>query len=124
MQCIGVCMHFCSAFFSKAKNIMVLIFTFLLVWFTFKLFEVSVHISRGSNEYVVPIGTFIGELDGGGISYLRRFPLSIFLPHHKSHCRIYPLGGSKNTNFQNSMGALSNPISFAIRISKQFLFSF
>jgi len=26
----------------------------------------------GSNEYVVPIGTFIGELDGGGISYLRR----------------------------------------------------
>ena len=29
--------------------------------------------SRGSNEYVVPIGTFIGELDGGGISYLRRF---------------------------------------------------
>ena len=34
------------------------------------------------------------------------------------------LGGTKNTNFQNSMGALSNPISFAIRISKQFLFSF
>ena len=33
-------------------------------------------------------------------------------------------GGTKNTNFQNSMGALSNPISFAIRISKQFLFSF
>jgi len=26
----------------------------------------------GSNEYVVPVGTFIGELDGGGISYLRR----------------------------------------------------
>ena len=34
------------------------------------------------------------------------------------------LGGTKNTNFQNSIGALSNPISFAIRISKQFLFSF
>ena len=34
------------------------------------------------------------------------------------------LVGVKNTNFQNSMGALSNPISFAIRISKQFLFSF
>ena len=34
------------------------------------------------------------------------------------------LGGSKNTNFQNSMGALSNPIFFAIRISKHFLFSF
>ena len=34
------------------------------------------------------------------------------------------LGGSKNTNFQNSMGALSNPISFALRISKQFLFLF
>ena len=34
------------------------------------------------------------------------------------------LGGTKNTNFRNSMGALSNPISFAIRISKQFLFSF
>ena len=33
-------------------------------------------------------------------------------------------GGSKNTNFQNSMGALSNPISFALRISKQFLFLF
>ena len=28
---------------------------------------------------------------------------------------------TKNTNFRNSMGALSNPISFAIRISKQFL---
>ena len=28
------------------------------------------------------------------------------------------------TYFQNSMGALSNPISFAIRISKQFLFLF
>ena len=27
------------------------------------------------------------------------------------------LGGTKNTNFRNSMGALSNPISFAIRIS-------
>ena len=34
------------------------------------------------------------------------------------------LGGTKNTNFRNSMGALSNPISFAIRISKQFLFLF
>ena len=34
------------------------------------------------------------------------------------------IGGSKNTNFQNSMGALSNPISFSIRISKQILFSF
>ena len=34
------------------------------------------------------------------------------------------LGGSKNTNFQNSMGALSSPISFALRISKQFLFLF
>ena len=34
---------------------------------------------------------------------------------------IWWLGGTKNTNFQNSMGALSNPISFAIRISKQFL---
>ena len=34
------------------------------------------------------------------------------------------LGGTKNTNFHNSMGALSNPISFAIRISKQFFFSF
>ena len=33
----------------------------------------DIDISRGSNEYVVPIGTFIGELDGGGISYLRRF---------------------------------------------------
>ena len=32
---------------------------------------------------------------------------------------MYPIGGSKNTNFQNSMGALSNPISFALRISKQ-----
>ena len=32
------------------------------------------------------------------------------------------LGGTKNTNFQNSMGALSNPISFAIRISKHFVF--
>ena len=31
------------------------------------------------------------------------------------------LGVLKSTNFQNSMGALSNPISFAIRISKQFL---
>ena len=30
------------------------------------------------------------------------------------------LGGSKNTNFQNSMGALSNPISFAPRISELF----
>lgn len=48
----------------------------------------AVHISRGSNEYVVPIGTFIGELDGGGISYLRRFPMPIFLPQHKSQCRI------------------------------------
>ena len=28
------------------------------------------------------------------------------------------LGGSKNTNFQNLMGALSNPISFAPRISE------
>ena len=37
------------------------------------------HISRGSNEYVVPIGTFIGELDGGGISYLRRFLFFIHL---------------------------------------------
>ena len=35
--------------------------------------------SRGSNEYVVPIGTFIGELDGGGISYLRRFLFPIHL---------------------------------------------
>ena len=34
----------------------------------------------------------------------------------------FALGGTKNTNFQNSMGALSYPISFAIRISKQFLF--
>ena len=34
------------------------------------------------------------------------------------------VGGTKNTNFQNSIGALSNPISFDIRISKQFLFSF
>ena len=32
------------------------------------------------------------------------------------------LGGVKNTTIQNSMGALSNPISFALRISKQFLF--
>ena len=48
----------------------------------------AVHKSRGSNEYVVPIGTFIGELDGGGISYLRRFPMPIFLPQHKSQCRI------------------------------------
>ena len=30
----------------------------------------------------------------------------------------------KNTNFLNSMGALSNPISLAIRIPEQFLFSF
>ena len=37
---------------------------------------------------------------------------------------FWPLGGSKNTNFQNSIGALSNPISFALRISKQFLFLF
>ena len=36
----------------------------------------------------------------------------------------YPLGGTKNTKFQNSVGALFNPISPAIRISKQFLFSF
>jgi len=28
--------------------------------------------STGSNAYTVPMGTFIGELDGGGISYLRR----------------------------------------------------
>ena len=34
------------------------------------------------------------------------------------------LGGTKNTNFQNSMGALSNPISFAPRISELFLFLF
>ena len=34
------------------------------------------------------------------------------------------LGGVKNTNFKNSMGVLSNPISFAIRISKQILFLF
>ena len=34
------------------------------------------------------------------------------------------VGGTKNTNFQNSMGALSNPISFALRISKQFSFLF
>ena len=40
---------------------------------------IHVHISRGSNEYVVPIGTFIGELDGGGISYLRRFSVNIIL---------------------------------------------
>ena len=33
-------------------------------------------------------------------------------------------GGTKNTNFQNSMGALSNPISFAPRISELFLFLF
>ena len=27
---------------------------------------------RGSNDYPVPVLTAIGELDGGGISYLRR----------------------------------------------------
>ena len=27
---------------------------------------------RGNNEYPVPVLTAIGELDGGGISYLRR----------------------------------------------------
>ena len=42
-----------------------------------------------------------------------------WLPIKMQRCA---LGGSKNTNFQNSMGALSNHISFAIRISKQFCF--
>ena len=45
-------------------------------WGIFSLFPLFIYIhilSSGSNEYVVPVGTFIGELDGGGISYLRRF---------------------------------------------------
>ena len=49
------------------------------------------------------------------------YKVSLFLTW--SHL-TWSLGGTKNTNFQNSMGALSNPISFATRISKQFLFSF
>ena len=32
---------------------------------------------------------------------------------------VAEVGGTKNTNFQNSMGALSNTISFAPRISEQ-----
>ena len=47
------------------------------------------------------------------------------MPEYARVCHSMPeyarVGGTKNTNFQNSMGALSNPISFAIRISKQFL---
>ena len=38
--------------------------------------------------------------------------------------KVWVVGGVKNTNIQNSMDALSNPISFALRISKQFLFLF
>ena len=57
-------------------------------WGIFSLFPLFIYIhilSSGSNEYVVPVGTFIGELDGGGISYLRRFLfplLPLLCPHH------------------------------------------
>ena len=70
-----------------------------------------------------------GAGGGGGLDSNLMSSLSSLYGRQVNLARVhrgvhYTIGGSKNTNFQNSMGALSNPISFALRISKQFLFLF